>query len=288
MQTQIIKTAAELNPDTWWWIKGDGVDVVKGLKESTWGEWSGDVDLNDGYVKFIYKEYQDRLQSAASIGLGDRSTPQLIEVDLNATLKQLKDDLTFLHSGKLPKHVFITCTKLVQLCTELQKMKSLYEEKQLKGNAAEKTMYALLWDLDELKRLNDEGRQLCTAISIAIDTVAMPEMMRRQHNLARKLGLIRAQMRDVVKGLYHLKRTPATHVFVFMISSALRNKKPYALPVQCLPYTGLKESDMRRMVSALVQEMHSQGMKVAGTYIYITFHTCIVSLVGIVSALTVW
>lgn len=33
-------------------------------------------------------------------------------------------------------------------CTELQKTKSLYEEKQLKGNAAEKTMYLLLWDLD--------------------------------------------------------------------------------------------------------------------------------------------
>lgn len=89
--------------------------------------------------------------------------------------------------------------------------------------------------------------------------------MRRHHNLARKLGSIRAQMRDVVKGLYHFKHTPATHVFVFMISSALRDKKPYALPVQCLPYAGLKESDMRRMVSALAQEMHNQGMKVAGT-----------------------
>ena len=70
----------------------------------------------------------------------------------------------------------------------------------------------------------------------------MPEAMRRHHNLARKLGLIRAQMRDAVKGLYRFKHTPATHVFVFMISSALRDKKPYAL--QCLPYAGLKESDM--------------------------------------------
>ena len=28
---------------------------------STRGEWSGDVDLNDGYVKSIYIEYQDQL-----------------------------------------------------------------------------------------------------------------------------------------------------------------------------------------------------------------------------------
>ena len=35
----------ETNPDACWWIKGDGVDVVKGLFESTKGIWSGDVDL---------------------------------------------------------------------------------------------------------------------------------------------------------------------------------------------------------------------------------------------------
>lgn len=28
--------------------KGDGVDVVPGLGESVYSEWSGDVDLNDG------------------------------------------------------------------------------------------------------------------------------------------------------------------------------------------------------------------------------------------------
>ena len=49
-----------------------------------------------------------------------------------------------------------------------------------------------------------------------------------------------------------------------MISSELRNHKPYAVPVQCVPYAGLRESDMRRMVSYLVQEMVQMGMKVAG------------------------
>lgn len=68
-------------------------------KESTQGEWSGDADQNDGYVKSVYKKYQDRLQTAARIGLGDHSAPQLTEVDLNAALKQLKDGVTFLHSG---------------------------------------------------------------------------------------------------------------------------------------------------------------------------------------------
>ena len=53
-------------------------------------------------------------------------------------------------------------------------------------------------------------------------------------------------------------------MFVFMISSVLRNQKPYALPVQCIPYAGLRETDIRRLVSALVREMVGRGMKVAG------------------------
>ena len=37
-----------------WWIKADGCDLVKGLFESTKGEWSGDVDLNSGNVLRLF------------------------------------------------------------------------------------------------------------------------------------------------------------------------------------------------------------------------------------------
>ena len=57
----------------------------------------------------------------------------------------------------------------------------------------------------------------------------------------------------MIKGVYRFRRVPASHVFVLMISSELRNKKPYAVPIQCLPYAGLKEVDMRRMVNLVVQ-----------------------------------
>ena len=50
-------------------------------------------------------------------------------------------------------------------------------------------------------------------------------------------------------------------MFVLMISSELRNKKPYAVPVQCIPYAGMRESDIRQLINLLIKEM---GMKVAG------------------------
>ena len=125
-------------------------------------------------------------------------------------------------------------------------------------------MLSLLWDLEELKHLNEEGRQLKVDISIALDVICMPVRFQREHNLAEKLTRIRSKLVAFLKCLYRFRRTPASHIFVFMISSAQRNKKPYALPVQCIPYAGMKERDIRRLVNAVVKEMVNNGMKVAG------------------------
>ncbi len=38
-----IGSLAATNPGGWFWIKGDGTDVIKGLWESVRGEWGGDV-----------------------------------------------------------------------------------------------------------------------------------------------------------------------------------------------------------------------------------------------------
>ena len=91
----------ESDPNTRWWIKGDGVDVVKGLCESVKGQWSGDVDLNDGQLDVLYQEYQLWLNTAKQIGLRERKSNCLIHVDLSAVLQQLVEELEFLHSGRL-------------------------------------------------------------------------------------------------------------------------------------------------------------------------------------------
>jgi hypothetical protein len=128
-------------------------------------------------------------------------------------------------------------------------------------------MLSLLWDLEELKHLNEEGRQLKVDISIALDVICMPVRFQREHNLAEKLTRIRSKLVAFLKCLYRFRRTPASHIFVFMISSAQRNKKPYALPVQCIPYAGMKERDIRRLVNAVVKEMDLSQMVNLTTFV---------------------
>lgn len=49
-----------------------------------------------------------------------------------------------------------------------------------------------------------------------------------------------------------------------MISPEERNKKPYALPVQCLAYVSLRDLATRGICDALIKEMTKREMKVAG------------------------
>ena len=68
MQTIVLDEAAQA-PDSWWWLKTDGCDIVKGLKESTKLQWSGDVDLNDGSLQEQYETYGKHLEFVKKLGL---------------------------------------------------------------------------------------------------------------------------------------------------------------------------------------------------------------------------
>ena len=49
-----------------------------------------------------------------------------------------------------------------------------------------------------------------------------------------------------------------------MISNEERDKNPYALPMQCLPYKGLSDAKVRKLANEIIDEMVGGGMKVAG------------------------
>ena len=96
LQTTIIQSATTSDPNAWWWIKGDGVDVVKGLCESTKGEWSGDVDLNDGQLQLLQQQLHEWIKG---IGMKERSAREVIKSDLLASINNSTTDLQFIHSG---------------------------------------------------------------------------------------------------------------------------------------------------------------------------------------------
>ena len=67
------EAAAKSNSNTWWWLKADGCDLIKGLKESTKMLWSGDVDLADGSLQKQFEKYKEHLKTAEKVALSRQS-----------------------------------------------------------------------------------------------------------------------------------------------------------------------------------------------------------------------
>ena len=149
----------------------------------------------------------------------------------------------------------------------IQKANNAYEEKLSHEHVPEQTMFSLSWDVKELKSVNAECCTLFNEIEWCID--ACNSGLFQRLNVPRKLTAIKSKLSDVIRRTVHFQRSPATHVFVFMVSSESRSKKPYALPVQCIPFARLKEVKLRQLINDLCKEMTSLGLNVSGEELYL-------------------
>lgn len=123
-------------------------------------------------------------------------------------------------------------------------------------------MFSLAWNIRELEHLNSKGRSLRVELSTLLDKLKDPSFDREY--LPCKLDSVRTAAEEFVKGVTRQQRIAATHCLVIMISPEERNKKPYAFPVQCLPYKGLKDQQVREITNKVISEMTKRKMKVAG------------------------
>jgi len=123
-------------------------------------------------------------------------------------------------------------------------------------------MFSLSWDIEELKRIDIECCKLYSEVTECINGCTLEIF--QSCNVPRRLVQIRQKLFDLNKRIVHFRRIPATYIFVLMISSGSRDKKPYAVSVQWIPYAGLKEKDIRRLISNLCQEVVSLAMQISG------------------------
>ena len=135
-------------------------------------------------------------------------------------------------------------------------------------------MRKLAWNVDDLTHLSDDGRKLL------VDSRQLQELAEGSEaqflfvNAPRQLSQLRKKVLSFSQGVYRFHRVAATHIFVLMISPEQHDQKPYALPVQCVPYTSLKHSTCQDLVNKLILEMKRRGMEVAGVYYSIHVYTC--------------
>ena len=172
----------------------------------------------------------------------------------------------------MPMHYIIT------IIVALTKAQSSYESKVEAPKAGESALFKLAWAVREVEELIQQGRKLIVDMQVLIERLSDEGCNAVVENIARSLTSLKSQLTSFVKALSKHQRESASHIFVMMISSESRNRKPYALPLQCLPIRGLKDKQVREFADAIIKEMSKRNMKVAGKHLYlqciIIIHAC--------------
>lgn len=117
----------------------------------------------------------------------------------------------------------------------------MYEAKLKAAKSADTTCFKLAWEVKEVEELIQLGRKLVVEMNVIGEWIMDPGCSIVIENIAKRLTALRDSLSSFVKSLSKHQREAATHIFVIMISSECRSRKPYALPVQCLPVKGLKD-----------------------------------------------
>ena len=156
--------------------------------------------------------------------------------------------------------------RLILSCLELSTANTQYYEKLQSNEKDSKALFAAGWKVEELKNLVESCQTLIATVSSVKDVIANQDIDFVERNVARTLSKLRESLRTFIRDLSRHQRHVATHIFVFMISCERRDIKPYAIPIQCLPYNSISQVQLRQLVCNVIKEMSSRGMKVAGEY----------------------
>jgi len=81
------------------WIKTDGTDVKAALQESLRQELNGDVDLLDGKLQDIRREYEARISSCETISEDNNISREDLVIAFAALIATLEEDIEFLDDG---------------------------------------------------------------------------------------------------------------------------------------------------------------------------------------------
>ena len=100
-----------------------------------------------------------------------------------------------------------------------------------------------------------QGGNCLSDITLLVTKIKNDDSIWTVENIPNQLQVTRQTLIAFIKGVTRHQHTAATHILVFMISEETRRRKPYALPVQCLPYNGLADTKVRDFANEIINEM---------------------------------
>ena len=228
------------NPDGRFWLKLDGTDVKTGIQESMKGKWNGDVDLLDGKLERLRKEYDLRLEM-----LTRTKGKKVVKTCLLSIVSDLKEDVVFLGDG-------------------LKEVWAKYRRKYDAKNTPEEVLKGLNWEVVEYHTLLGQAQNLMQSYQEALQTGNTDE--EEQDSDVHHMNSLAGECRVYLRNTYKKRREAADHIVVWMLSDEKRSIKPYALPVGYIPCKTLRDQHVRDLNVHVKREMKKRDLKLAGNF----------------------
>ena len=147
-------------------------------------------------------------------------------------MAELKEDVEFLQVGQAA-----ATEKYVKVLTA--------------PNNSRETLKESAWDAHEYQELLQQAQHLLATVE------ENPDGNHVVH-------AFRDDFQRYLRNLYKKKRAAASHVLVVMVAEENRSKKPYALPVQYIPYASIRDQELRDVFTKVKTVMTNMDMTVVG------------------------
>lgn len=147
-----------------------------------------------------------------------------------------------------------------------QGLQSAVETFQLKINSPStplETLKSLNWDIFEYKTFLEQANVFNQNFEVFIGDLD-PVQERPVRPILRSVKKECDAHLQYLLNLYKKKRVCATHVLVFMIADERRNRKPYAIPIQYVPYRSIRDQEVRDFTKKIKEAMVKEDLKVVG------------------------
>ena len=125
-----------------------------------------------------------------------------------------------------------------------------YTKKFNAPNTSHELLKVLCWERIEFNTLLQQAQ--CFIEKYETTKACLCQKAPREKDVVSALQNVEHDALTYFRNLFVKKRQPGTtHVLLFLVSDERQNKKPYALPVQYIPYKSIKDHYVRDMTDTI-------------------------------------
>ena len=137
--------------------------------------------------------------------------------------------------------------------------KEKYDKKLANSCCSEDLLMKLAWDVVGFEQLLKQANDFKDELELVVNDLKFG----LQNIAVLRIRKLEKSILQYYKDHYSKKRSPASHLLIFMFADKLRNVKPYAVPVQFLPVKYITDDQIRQLeIETLMKsnEMVTVGM----------------------------